>query len=95
MGNLAPLATGDSVYLGSYVTEENAARAHDLAALKYWGAGPNTKLNFNVSDYEKEIERMKTMSQDEFVVYIRRQSSCFSRGTSSYRGVTRCYSLHC
>uniref|UniRef100_A0A0E0LRR9 AP2/ERF domain-containing protein n=1 Tax=Oryza punctata TaxID=4537 RepID=A0A0E0LRR9_ORYPU len=74
---------------GSYVTEENAARAHDLAALKYWGAGPNTKLNFNVSDYEKEIERMKTMSQDEFVVYIRRQSSCFSRGTSSYRGVTR------
>uniref|UniRef100_A0A0D9X4U5 AP2/ERF domain-containing protein n=1 Tax=Leersia perrieri TaxID=77586 RepID=A0A0D9X4U5_9ORYZ len=74
---------------GSYVTEENAARAHDLAALKYWGAGPTAKLNFNISDYEKEIEIMKTMSQDEFVVYIRRQSSCFSRGTSSYRGVTR------
>ncbi|KAF0897666.1 hypothetical protein E2562_000384 [Oryza meyeriana var. granulata] len=74
---------------GSYVTEESAARAHDLAALKYWGAGPTTKLNFNISDYEKEIELMKTMTQDEFVVYIRRQSSCFSRGTSSYRGVTR------
>ncbi|XP_006659172.1 AP2-like ethylene-responsive transcription factor PLT2 [Oryza brachyantha] len=80
---------GKHVYLGSYVTEENAARAHDLAALKYWGAGLNTKLNFNISDYEKEIELMKTMTQDEFVVYIRRQSSCFSRGTSSYRGVTR------
>ncbi|KAG8046608.1 hypothetical protein GUJ93_ZPchr0008g11596 [Zizania palustris] len=74
---------------GSYVTEENAARAHDLAALKYWGAETSTKLNFNISDYEKEIEIMKTMTQDEFVVYIRRQSSCFSRGTSSYRGVTR------
>ncbi|CAD6246839.1 unnamed protein product [Miscanthus lutarioriparius] len=74
---------------GSYVTEEQAAKAHDLAALKYWGTGPNTKLNFNISDYEKEIEVMKTMSQDEFVAYIRRQSSCFSRGTSSYRGVTR------
>ncbi|KAL5219746.1 hypothetical protein ABZP36_024459 [Zizania latifolia] len=74
---------------GIYVTEENAARAHDLAALKYWGAEPSTKLNFNISDYEKEIEIMKTMTQDEFVVYIRRQSSCFSRGTSSYRGVTR------
>ncbi|KAJ1267475.1 hypothetical protein BS78_07G059100 [Paspalum vaginatum] len=80
---------GKHVYLGSYLTEEQAARAHDLAALKYWGTGPNTKLNFNISDYEKEIEVMKTMSQDEFVAYIRRQSSCFSRGTSSYRGVTR------
>ncbi|PUZ62936.1 hypothetical protein GQ55_3G026400 [Panicum hallii var. hallii] len=80
---------GKHVYLGSYVTEEQAARAHDLAALKYWGTGPNTKLNFNISDYEKEIEIMKTMSQDEFVAYIRRKSSCFSRGTSSYRGVTR------
>ncbi|XP_062195555.1 AP2-like ethylene-responsive transcription factor PLT2 [Phragmites australis] len=80
---------GKHVYLGSYVTEEQAARAHDLAALKYWGTGPNTKLNFNISDYEKENEIMKTMSQDEFVAYIRRQSSCFSRGTSSYRGVTR------
>ena len=33
---------------GSYVTEEQAAKAHDLATLKYWGTGPNTKLNFNV-----------------------------------------------
>lgn len=80
---------GKHVYLGSYVTEESAARAHDLAALKYWGISQHTKLNFNVSDYEKEIEIMKNMNQDEFVAYIRRQSSCFSRGTSAYRGVTR------
>ncbi|KAL6658950.1 hypothetical protein ACP70R_002990 [Stipagrostis hirtigluma subsp. patula] len=80
---------GKHVYLGSYVAEEHAARAHDMAALKYWGTGPNTKLNFTIADYEKEIEIMKTMSQDEFVAYIMRQSSCFSRGTSSYRGVTR------
>ena len=26
------------------------------------------------------------------MIYCYRQSSCFSRGTSSYRGVTRCYS---
>ncbi|KAG6538433.1 hypothetical protein ZIOFF_003554 [Zingiber officinale] len=81
-----------SVYLahaGSYVSEEMAARAHDLAALKYWGPGPSTKLNFPVSDYEKELEVMNTMSQDEFVAYVRRKSSCFSRGASIYRGVTR------
>ncbi|URE09950.1 hypothetical protein MUK42_04012 [Musa troglodytarum] len=81
-----------SVYLvdaGSYVSEEMAARAHDLAALKYWGPGPATKLNFPVSDYENELENMKTMSQEEFVAYVRRKSSCFSRGASIYRGVTR------
>lgn len=36
------------VYVGSYESEEKAARAHDLAALKYWGPGPNAKLNFSV-----------------------------------------------
>ncbi|KAG1342467.1 AP2-like ethylene-responsive transcription factor BBM1 [Cocos nucifera] len=54
-----------------YDSEEKAARAHDLAALKYWGAGTNAKLNFPVSDYEKELETMKTMSQEEYVAYVR------------------------
>ncbi|XP_065042175.1 AP2-like ethylene-responsive transcription factor AIL7 isoform X2 [Musa acuminata AAA Group] len=80
---------GKHVDAGSYVSEEMAARAHDLAALKYWGPGPATKLNFPVSDYENELENMKTMSQEEFVAYVRRKSSCFSRGASVYRGVTR------
>lgn len=80
---------GKHVYLGSYDSEEKAARAHDLAALKYWGSSPSAKLNFPVSDYEKELETMKNMSQDEYVAHVRRQSSCFSRGASAYRGVTR------
>ncbi|XP_008808053.1 AP2-like ethylene-responsive transcription factor AIL1 [Phoenix dactylifera] len=80
---------GKHVYLGSYDSEEKAARAHDLAALKYWGPSTNAKLNFPVSDYEKELETMKTMSQEEYVAYVRRKSSCFSRGASIYRGVTR------
>jgi len=36
-----------AVYLGAYDDEEAAARAYDLAALKYWGAG--TQINFPVS----------------------------------------------
>ncbi|KAJ6843721.1 AP2-like ethylene-responsive transcription factor AIL1 [Iris pallida] len=80
---------GKHVYLGSYDSEEKAARAHDLAALKYWGPSPNVKLNFPVSDYEKEMETMQNMSLEEYVVHVRRQSSCFSRGASAYRGVTR------
>ncbi|KAG0476211.1 hypothetical protein HPP92_013052 [Vanilla planifolia] len=77
------------VYLGSYESEEKAARAHDLAVLKYWGPSQAPKLNFPVSEYENELKLMKTMTQDEYVAHVKRQSSCFSRGASAYRGVTR------
>ena len=35
------------IFLGGYDKEEKAARAYDLAALKYWG--PTTTTNFPVS----------------------------------------------
>ncbi|KAK6141553.1 hypothetical protein DH2020_024704 [Rehmannia glutinosa] len=72
---------------GGYDKEEKAARAYDLAALKYWGT--STTTNFPISNYEKEIEEMKHMTRQEFVASIRRKSSGFSRGASMYRGVTR------
>nr|GMC78082.1 AP2-like ethylene-responsive transcription factor AIL1 [Ipomoea batatas] len=34
---------------GGYDTEEKAAKAYDLAALKYWG--PTTHINFPVSSF--------------------------------------------
>jgi hypothetical protein len=37
--------------LGGYDMEEKAARAYDLAALKYWG--PSTHINFPVKKKEK------------------------------------------
>ncbi|KAL0354480.1 UNVERIFIED_CONTAM: AP2-like ethylene-responsive transcription factor AIL1 [Sesamum radiatum] len=67
--------------------KRKAARAYDLAALKYWG--PTTHINFPLSSYEKELEEMKNMSRQEFVAHLRRKSSGFSRGASMYRGVTR------
>ncbi|KAJ8751224.1 hypothetical protein K2173_016405 [Erythroxylum novogranatense] len=78
---------GRQVYLGGYDKEEKAARAYDLAALKYWGI--STTTNFPISNYEKELEEMKHMTRQEFVAAIRRKSSGFSRGASMYRGVTR------
>ncbi|GFZ06745.1 AINTEGUMENTA-like 5 [Actinidia rufa] len=72
---------------GGYDKEEKAGRAYDLAALKYWG--PNTTTNFQVSNYEQELEEMKNMTRQEFVASLRRKSSGFSRGASIYRGVTR------
>ncbi|KAM0936815.1 putative transcription factor AP2-EREBP family [Dioscorea sansibarensis] len=74
---------------GGYDSEEDAARAYDLAALKYWGPNSSTKLNFPISEYEKELEEMTSMSQDEWIQCLRRRSRSFSRGISSYRGVTR------
>ncbi|URE02775.1 AP2-like ethylene-responsive transcription factor, partial [Musa troglodytarum] len=73
--------------------EEKAARAYDLAALKYWG--PTTTTNFPINNYEKEMEEMQHMTRQEFIASIRRacfgcrKSSGFSRGASIYRGVTR------
>ncbi|KAI8556029.1 hypothetical protein RHMOL_Rhmol05G0221200 [Rhododendron molle] len=72
---------------GGYDKEDKAARAYDLAALKYWGT--TTTTNFPISNYEKEIEEMKHMTRQEYVASLRRKSSGFSRGASIYRGVTR------
>nr|KAJ0202287.1 hypothetical protein LSAT_V11C600317000 [Lactuca sativa] len=72
---------------GGYDKEEKAARAYDMAALKYWGT--STTTNFPITNYEKEVEDMKNMTRQEFVASIRRKSSGFSRGASMYRGVTR------
>ncbi|XP_074563093.1 AP2-like ethylene-responsive transcription factor ANT [Curcuma longa] len=78
---------GKQVYLGGYDMEEKAARAYDLAALKYWG--PSTHINFPLESYPEELEEMKNMSRQEYVAHLRRRSSGFSRGASIYRGVTR------
>ncbi|XP_042026575.1 AP2-like ethylene-responsive transcription factor ANT [Salvia splendens] len=78
---------GRQVYLGGYDMEQKAARAYDLAALKYWG--PSTHINFPLENYQQELEEMKNMSRQEYVAHLRRKSSGFSRGASIYRGVTR------
>ncbi|KAL6905710.1 hypothetical protein ACP4OV_003311 [Aristida adscensionis] len=72
---------------GAYDSEEAAARAYDLAALKYWG--PETVLNFPVDEYAREMSEMEGVSREEYLAALRRRSSGFSRGVSKYRGVAR------
>ncbi|WCJ32488.1 AP2-like ethylene-responsive transcription factor At1g16060 [Euphorbia peplus] len=72
---------------GAYDVEESAARAYDLAALKYWGT--STFTNFPVSEYKKEVETMENVTKEEYLATLRRRSSGFSRGVSRYRGVAR------
>ncbi|XP_042481644.1 AP2-like ethylene-responsive transcription factor At2g41710 isoform X1 [Macadamia integrifolia] len=78
---------GKQVYLGAYDEEEAAARAYDLAALKYWG--PGTLINFPVSDYSRDLEEMQNVSREEYLASLRRKSSGFSRGISKYRALSR------
>ncbi|XP_042946943.1 AP2-like ethylene-responsive transcription factor At2g41710 isoform X1 [Carya illinoinensis] len=77
---------GKQVYLGAYDDEEAAARAYDLAALKYWG--PGTLINFPVTDYTRDLEEMQNLSREEYLASLRRKSSGFSRGISKYRGLS-------
>ncbi|KAL6902253.1 hypothetical protein ACP4OV_005129 [Aristida adscensionis] len=72
---------------GGYDKEEKAARAYDIAALKYWGA--NATINLPRENYTREIEEMQHMTRQEVVASLRRKSNGFSRGASIYRGVTR------
>jgi hypothetical protein len=46
--NIGTLYVVVSHYIGGYDKEEKAARAYDLAALKYWG--PTTTINFPVKN---------------------------------------------
>ncbi|KMT03496.1 hypothetical protein BVRB_8g191760 [Beta vulgaris subsp. vulgaris] len=78
---------GKQVYLGAYDDEATAARAYDLAALKYWGE--NTILNFSLSTYEDDMKEMDGLSREEYLGSLRRKSNGFSRGLSKYRGVAR------
>ncbi|XP_042460997.1 AP2-like ethylene-responsive transcription factor TOE3 isoform X1 [Zingiber officinale] len=77
---------GKQVYLGGFDTAHAAARAYDRAAIKFRGV--DADINFNLSDYEEDLNQMKNLSKEEFVHILRRQSTGFSRGSSKYRGVT-------
>ncbi|CAD6210933.1 unnamed protein product [Miscanthus lutarioriparius] len=72
---------------GGYDKEDKAARAYDIAALKYWG--DNATTNFPRENYIREIQDMQNMNRRDVVASLRRKSSGFSRGASIYRGVTR------
>lgn len=46
------------------------------------------KTNFDVSRYSQLLSCMDSIGLEELIMAVRRQSQGFSRGSSTYRGVT-------
>ncbi|EIE26886.1 AP2-domain-containing protein, partial [Coccomyxa subellipsoidea C-169] len=75
------------VYLGGFDVEEHAGKAHDVMALKC--RGPNSPLNFAQEEYDELLPMLPSLTKDEVVLLLRRQSKGFAKGTSKYRGVVK------
>mmetsp|Transcript_15143 Transcript_15143/g.26804 ORF Transcript_15143/g.26804 Transcript_15143/m.26804 type:complete len:591 (-) Transcript_15143:312-2084(-) len=74
------------VYLGGYNSEEDAARAYDVAALLF--KGRTSPTNFPVECYEDQLTQLDGESKEVVIAHLRRNSSAFSRGKSRHRGVS-------
>ncbi|GMH41931.1 hypothetical protein BSKO_09850 [Bryopsis sp. KO-2023] len=75
------------IYLGNFSTDERAATAYDIAALKVRREGGRT--NFPVARYTNMMGIIERFHLDDVVRLVRRQSQGFGRGKCCYRGVTK------
>ena len=74
------------VYVGSFHTQEEAARAYDRCAIHM---GKDTsRLNFPFEDYADEAEELRGLERQELLSRLRRKSIGFTRGRTNLRGVS-------
>lgn len=73
--------------VGGFDSEEQAALAYDIAAVKC--RGNDAVTNYPIANYAQELANLEQVTKDELVLSLRRQSKGFVKGTSKYRGVTR------
>nr|GEU51547.1 ethylene-responsive transcription factor RAP2-7-like isoform X2 [Tanacetum cinerariifolium] len=66
-------------------TAHAAARAYDQAAIKFHGV--DADINFNISDYQEDINQTVKNPSKYFVHILRLHGNGFSKGGSKYQGV--------
>ncbi|KAG1674020.1 hypothetical protein FOA52_000326 [Chlamydomonas sp. UWO 241] len=69
------------VTLGYFETKEAAAHAYDRASIVF--NGTEAKSNFPMSDYQKELPKLKAMAREDVVAYVRSVSSTSSDSSNS------------
>jgi hypothetical protein len=92
---------GPQTCLGSFDTEEGAARAYDRMAVscelhRLVKNQPGTKgggsflknLNFEYADYKAELEELGRMTKEELVLTLRRGEGTRAPTSSTFRGVS-------
>jgi len=75
------------VYLGGYATQELAAEAYDIIAVKIRGA--KAKTNFPLENYTEAMRALQGLSIEQVIASVKRESDSFIRGVIKYRGVSR------
>ena len=75
------------LYLGGYTHAHEAAEAYDILALKIKGHA--TPLNFPIDQYQHLLDAIAATEIIELIMAVRRRSHSFSRGSSTFRGVSK------
>ncbi|OUS47153.1 hypothetical protein BE221DRAFT_73475 [Ostreococcus tauri] len=76
--------SGKQVYLGGFDSEEQAALAYDVIAVKCRGIKAQT--NFDMRNYAQELANLDGIEKDDLVLSLRRQSKGHAKGSSKFRG---------
>ena len=86
-GSLVDELKKDIIFIGKFPAKDQAARAHDLVALKV--LGEDADLNFPVETYKATLPIVQAHTEEEVIRAILKDSELARQRTSKYKGVRR------